>query len=69
MPPNVDDVVEVEGFSEVNKQIFEALDRLGNRVLEALAVYLQQPRDYFADKTNEGRAELDTMEAAFALED
>ena len=39
MPPNVDDVVEVEGFSEVNKQIFEALDRLGNRVLEALAVY------------------------------
>lgn len=58
MPPNVDDVVEVEGFSEVNKQIFEALDRLGNRVLEALAVYLQQPRDYFADKTNEGNSIL-----------
>lgn len=58
MPPNVDDVIEVEGFSEVNKQIFEALDRLGNRVLEALAVYLQQPRDYFADKTNEGNSIL-----------
>lgn len=58
MPPNVDDVVEVEGFSEVNKQIFEALDRLGIRVLEALAVYLQQPRDYFADKTDEGNSIL-----------
>lgn len=58
MPPNVDDVIEVEGFSEVNKHIFEALDRLGNRVLEALAVYLQQPRDYFADKTNEGNSIL-----------
>ena len=43
MPPNVDDVVEVEGFSEVNKQIFNALDELGNRVLEALAVHLEQP--------------------------
>lgn len=58
MPPNVDEVVEVEGFSEVNKQIFNALDALGNRVLEALAVHLEQPRDYFSDKTNEGNSIL-----------
>jgi isopenicillin N synthase-like dioxygenase len=58
MPPNVDDVVEVEGFSEVNKQIFNALDELGNCVLEALAVHLEQPREYFADKTNEGNSIL-----------
>ena len=58
MPPNVDHVTEVEGFSDVNKKIFNALDELGNRVLEALAVYLEQPRDYFADKTNEGNSIL-----------
>ena len=58
MPPNVDDVTEVEGFSEMNKKIFYALDQLGNRVLEALAVHLEQPRDYFADKVNEGNSIL-----------
>jgi len=58
MPPNVDDVTEVEGFSEMNKKIFYALDQLGNRVLEALAVHLEQPRDYFADKVDEGNSIL-----------
>ena len=41
MPPNVD--VKEGDFSGVTKEIFTALDALGGRVLEALAVHLGWP--------------------------
>lgn len=56
MPPNVD--VEEGEFTSVTKEIFAALDALGGRVLEALAVHLGQPREYFGDKVNEGNSIL-----------
>ena len=56
MPPNVD--VEEGEFTAVTKEIFAALDALGGRVLEALAVHLGQPREYFGDKVNEGNSIL-----------
>jgi isopenicillin N synthase-like dioxygenase len=56
MPPNVD--VEEGDFTAVTKEIFAALDALGGRVLEALAVHLGQPREYFGDKVNEGNSIL-----------
>jgi len=57
MPPNVE-VNEVEGFTDSAKHIFYALDELGCRVLQALAVYLKQDRHFFDDKVNEGNSIL-----------
>lgn len=56
MPPNV--VVAEGDFSAATSEIFAALDALGGKVLEALAVHLGQPRGYFADKVNEGNSIL-----------
>lgn len=56
MPPNV--AVEQGDFSAATSAVYSALDALGGRVLQALAVYLGQPRDYFADKVNEGNSIL-----------
>ncbi|MBY6064797.1 isopenicillin N synthase family dioxygenase [Pseudidiomarina sediminum] len=49
---------ELPSFKEKILQLYRALDALGLRVLEALAVYLQQPRDYFNDKVNLGNSIL-----------
>ena len=57
MPPNVE-VNEIEGFTESAKHIFYSLDELGNRVLQALAVYLKQDRHFFDDKVDEGNSIL-----------
>jgi isopenicillin N synthase-like dioxygenase len=56
MPPNVQ--VKEGDFSDVTRAVFAALDALGGRVLEALAVHLGQKREYFADKVNEGNSIL-----------
>jgi|TARA_B110000977_G_scaffold67069_1_gene91132 isopenicillin N synthase-like dioxygenase len=56
MPPNVN--VEEGDFSEATREVFRALDALGGRVLEALAVHLGQKKEYFADKVNEGNSIL-----------
>jgi len=56
MPPNVD--VKEGDFSGVTKEIFTALDALGGRVLEALAVHLGQERGYFGDKVDAGNSIL-----------
>ena len=57
MLPNLE-VDEVEGFTTSAKHIFYALDELGNRVLQALAVYLKQDRHFFDDKVDEGNSIL-----------
>lgn len=56
MPPNVP-VAEGE-FTAATAAIFSALDALGGKVLEALAVHLGQKRAYFEDKVDEGNSIL-----------
>ncbi|SDB12528.1 Isopenicillin N synthase [Pseudidiomarina indica] len=49
---------ELPDFKPKILALYEALDALGLRVLEALAVFLQQPRDFFKDKVNFGNSIL-----------
>ncbi len=49
---------EVAGFKARLYGLYEALETLGNRILEALAIYLKLPSDYFADKVNHGNSIL-----------
>ena len=57
MPPNLWPV-EVEGFHENGYGLYQALDVLGSRVLSALALHIDLPADYFADKTDFGNSIL-----------
>jgi isopenicillin N synthase-like dioxygenase len=49
---------EVPGFKEHGYGLFETLDRLGSRVLAGLALHLDLPEGFFADKTNFGNSIL-----------
>jgi isopenicillin N synthase-like dioxygenase len=49
---------EVEGFKAKSLAVYEALEGVGNRVLEAIALGLGQPQEYFADKTHYGNSIL-----------
>ncbi|RUO22622.1 flavonol synthase [Aliidiomarina iranensis] len=49
---------ELPSFKETTTELFNALDELGNQVLEGIAVYLGQPRDYFRTRVNEGNSIL-----------
>jgi len=49
---------EVEGFREFGYGLYEALDALGSRVLAALALHIDLPEAWFADKTNFGNSIL-----------
>lgn len=49
---------ELPDFKPKILALYQALDALGLRVLEALAVFLQQPRDFFTDKVNFGNSIL-----------
>ena len=57
MPPNLwpDEIPE---FREVALDLYRALDRLGTRVLSALALHIGQPAEYFVDKTDAGNSIL-----------
>jgi isopenicillin N synthase-like dioxygenase len=57
MPPNVWPA-EVPGFRSHQIWLFEALDRLGVRLLEAIAHYLDLPRDTFAAAVKDGNSIL-----------
>ena len=50
--------VEVEDFKPRLYGLFEALEALGNRILEALALYLQLPQGFFHDKVDVGNSIL-----------
>src|SRR5688572_30348094 len=45
---------EVPAFREYGYGLYQALDALGSRVLAALALHIDLPEDWFADKTNFG---------------
>lgn len=49
---------EQPAFKETTTKLFNALDELGNQVLEGIAVYLGQPRDYFRTRVNKGNSIL-----------
>ena len=49
---------EVPGFREHGYGLYETLDALGSRVLSGLALHLELPEQFFADKTNFGNSIL-----------
>jgi isopenicillin N synthase-like dioxygenase len=57
MPPNVWPK-EVEGFRSSQSWLFQALDRLGAQILQAIAHYLDLPRDQFDAAVQEGNSVL-----------
>jgi isopenicillin N synthase-like dioxygenase len=57
MPPNLWPA-EVPDFKQYGYGLYEALDALGTRVLRALALHIQQPENFFEDKTNIGNSLL-----------
>ncbi len=57
MPPNLWPE-EVPEFKRYAYELYETLDRLGSRVLSALALHIDLPVDFFADKTNFGNSIL-----------
>jgi isopenicillin N synthase-like dioxygenase len=57
MPPNVWPR-EVPGFQPHATGLFEALDRLGGHILEAIAHYLGLPRDHFREAVRDGNSIL-----------
>src|SRR3546814_9196513 len=57
MPPNLVPS-EVEGFREKGYALYRALDDLGAQVLSALALHIDLPESWFADKTDFGNSIL-----------
>lgn len=57
MPPNLWPS-EVQGFKQYGYGLYEALDQLGTRVLRALALHIEQPENFFEDKTDVGNSIL-----------
>ena len=57
MPPNLWPE-EVPEFRGKGYALYEALDDLGSQVLRALALHIDLPEDYFADKTDFGNSIL-----------
>ena len=57
MAPNVWPT-EVPDFEAAGYGLYDALDRLGSRVLRALALHIDLPETYFDDKTNYGTSIL-----------
>ncbi|MBO9718368.1 MAG: isopenicillin N synthase family oxygenase [Pseudoxanthomonas sp.] len=57
MPPNLWPE-EVPEFRQYGYALYEALDALGSRVLSALALHIDLPEHFFADKTNWGNSIL-----------
>ncbi|MBB6599476.1 isopenicillin N synthase family oxygenase [Luteimonas sp. MC1825] len=49
---------EVPAFREAGYALYQALDALGSQVLRALALHIELPEDYFADKTDSGNSIL-----------
>jgi isopenicillin N synthase-like dioxygenase len=49
---------EVPNFQQYGYGLYKALDDLGTRVLQALALHIHLPQNFFADKTNNGNSIL-----------
>lgn len=51
-------VDQIPHFKEHSLALYDALDALGNQILQALALYLKLPQNYFTDKVNYGNSIL-----------
>ncbi|HVT33849.1 MAG TPA: 2-oxoglutarate and iron-dependent oxygenase domain-containing protein [Rhodanobacteraceae bacterium] len=49
---------EIPEFRPAGYGLYDALDRLGSRVLRSLALHIELPEDYFDDRTNFGNSIL-----------
>lgn len=49
---------EIPGFRATLSSLYAALDGLGNRMLRAIALHLELPEDWFADKVDHGNSIL-----------
>ena len=49
---------EVANFKQYGYGLYQALDNLGTRVLQALALHIDLPQNFFADKSNNGNSIL-----------
>jgi isopenicillin N synthase-like dioxygenase len=47
---------EIEGFKETMSALFAAFEKAGGRVLEAIALHLGRPRDFFAASVADGNS-------------
>jgi isopenicillin N synthase-like dioxygenase len=57
MPPNIWPA-EIPGFERIGYGLYQSLDDLGSQVLRALALHIDLPENYFADKTDSGNSIL-----------
>ncbi len=49
---------EIANFKEYGYGLYQSLDNLGARVLQALALHIDLPQNFFADKSNNGNSIL-----------
>ena len=56
-PDNIQ-VEEYSGFNEVTKEVYQKLEKAGKQILNAIAVYLGLPENYFEDKVHNGNSIL-----------
>ena len=49
---------EIANFKQYGYGLYQALDNLGTRVLQALALHIDLPQNFFADKSNNGNSIL-----------
>ena len=49
---------EIEGFQEHTLRLYDTLDALGGKILEAIALHLELPRDFFAKVVDHGNSVL-----------
>lgn len=57
MPENIWPT-EIPGLKNLSLRMFEAFDQFGLKLLEAIAVYLHQPRDFFSTRVDHGNSIL-----------
>lgn len=51
-------VAEVPAFARLGRELYQNFEQTGNYLLEAIALHLELPRDYFAEKTLYGNSIL-----------
>lgn len=49
---------EIEGFKEISLDVFRRIEKAGKTMLQAIALYLNLPENYFEDKINYGNSIL-----------
>lgn len=56
--PDTPSVSDVEGFDAATRAFYEALDAFGSELLQAVAIHLELPQNWFATKTQLGNSIL-----------